>query len=152
MYFHKLIADIEKYIPLSSKYNENISKRGVDWHLDHILKVLNSICIAAQNSNPNDYSPKFSLYKSFILFSGYMPRGKGRSPKSLNNLEQIKLDDLLRQFEWAKSHLSQLENLSSKHHFKHPLFGHLNKEQTKRFIKVHSHHHLKIIKDIIEKS
>jgi len=150
MSFEKLISDIERYIPMASKSNINVSARGVDWHLDHILKVLNTICVATQTSDPENFQPQFNLYKSLILFFGYMPRGKGRSPKSLNNLDPINEEEIIEQFEIAKTNLAGLDKLSKNHHFKHPIFGHLNLIQTKRFIKIHSNHHLKIIRDILK--
>lgn len=150
MSFEKLISDIETYLPMASKSNTKVSERGVDWHLDHILKVVNSICVAVQNSDPEEFNPKFNIYKNLILFSGYMPRGKGRSPKSFNNLDPINLEEIIEQFLKAKTNLAGLDKLSKNHHFKHPIFGHLNLIQTKRFIKIHSHHHLKIIRDILK--
>ncbi|MEO0902674.1 MAG: hypothetical protein AAFY00_11940, partial [Bacteroidota bacterium] len=47
-------------------------------------------------------------------------------------------------------HAKMIEGLSEDAHFEHPNFDVINKGQTKRFLKIHTGHHLKIIKDILK--
>lgn len=149
MSIEQLLVRIEGYLPYSSEENTNVSLRGVDWHLDHILKVINAISTALINSDPKAYTPKWSIGKTFILTTAYIPRGRGRSPKDLNNRDTININDLTKQLKEARTNLNSLKHLSQQHFVKHPYFGDLRLKQAMKFIMIHSHHHIKIIKDII---
>ncbi|WP_053404293.1 hypothetical protein [Persicobacter sp. CCB-QB2] len=41
-----------------------------------------------------------------------------------------------------------LDSLPARAHFRHPYFGVLNKEESIRFMTIHSRHHLSIVQDI----
>lgn len=145
-----LFPIIEKNIFFAEKSNSKISNRGVDWHLNHSLMIINSICENMAKSNPNEYQPKFSILKSFILLTGYIPRGKGRSPKPFNKKEKTSQEELHVLLTKAKAQFKSIEELPKNAHFQHPMFGHLNLKQANRFLYIHTNHHLKIIKDILK--
>ena len=150
--FTKLLKELEASLHHAKKNAPAVSHRGVDWHLDHTLKIINSICETLKKSNPDEFKPKFSLMKSFILFTGYIPRGKGKSPAPFNNKGTIDEENLKVLLQEAKESLESLDDLPQNSHFPHPYFGSLNLKQAKKFIAIHSNHHLKIIKDIVSKS
>gem|GEM_PF-5919900 len=50
----------------------------------------------------------------------------------------------------AKSAYEKIDLLPSRSFFQHFFFGTMRRWETKRFISVHSYHHLKIIRDIRE--
>lgn len=149
MALENLMQKIETKLPHSDKSNAKVSARGVDWHLDHSLKIIAAIAETLKKSDPSQYKPKFSIVKEFILFTGYMPRGKAPSPKPFNQLESIDPEQLKVGFEKAKEAIKGLENLPPNAYFSHPMFGHLNLKVGIKFIKIHSEHHLKIMDDII---
>ena len=43
-----------------------------------------------------------------------------------------------------------MKELHANSNFKHPYFGVLNLKMTKRFLEIHTNHHLKIIKEILQ--
>ena len=147
--FADLILEIEKNIQHASKSADTVSERGVDWHLHHTIKVLVSICIALKESKNKSYRPRFSWVKSFILMTGYIPRGRGKSPKAFNTREKVSEEDLREMLEEAKYQLKSIEDLPSDRFFRHPYFGDFNLKQARKFIKIHSWHHLKIVRDIV---
>ena len=151
MKLNQLIEILDQNIQHYSVVNKKVSSKGVDWHIDHSLRVINGVCYALKNSNPNDYQWKFNFLRTYILCSGVIPRGKGRSPKVVNNESSIQLEELHQQITDAKKHLTEIHKLPKKSNFKHPYFGLLNLRMTKLFLKIHTKHHLKIINDIIEK-
>jgi len=150
MTINEYLDTIEKYIPEAKKTNEKVSNATVGWQLDHSLKVINSIALSLLHSKPQDYQPKTSLLKSIILFTGYIPRGKAKAPKLVNNKEEISKTDIEKQLKKAHQLLSQVKQLPSNSFFTHHMFGDLNLKTALKFMEIHTNHHIKIIKDILK--
>ncbi|MBQ0735744.1 DUF1569 domain-containing protein [Aquimarina celericrescens] len=140
---------IEKYLFHRDSFNAKISKVTVAWHLDHSLKVINGICDSLQKSKPGIFKRKFNMARIFSFTFGFIPRGRAQSPESVMPPDTIKTEDIVSQLMTARNKLIGLEALNEKSNFKHPVFDQLDKKQTKRFIEIHTRHHLKIIKDIL---
>ncbi|WP_299245058.1 DUF1569 domain-containing protein [uncultured Aquimarina sp.] len=145
------LYDIAYLIQFRDCTNTNVSKVPIAWHLDHSLKVINRIHDVLKSSDPTVYEKRFSLARSFSYTFGYIPRGRGKSPASVLPPEDIKTEDILSQLEIARENIADLSNLDPNVNFIHPVFGQLNKKQAKRFLKIHTKHHLKIIQDILRK-
>ncbi|MBO6605604.1 DUF1569 domain-containing protein [Psychroserpens sp.] len=144
----KLIDELEARIPHASMSNETISKVNVSWHLDHSVKVIIGISKQLIRSDISDYKSNFNLSR-FILFPvGYIPRGRGKSPKVVLPPDAILIEDIKTQLETAKDLVLQLKSLPQNANFKHYVFGILNKSKAIRFIEMHTKHHLKIVDDI----
>ena len=152
MSFSQMLSRLENALQYIDKSNSNISARGVDWHLEHSLKIIAAICKTVTNSKPEEFKPNFNVGKYYILWSGRIPRGKARSPKPFNNPEAIDHSSVPQRLEVAQKSLSLLDSLHPKQHFKHPMFGDLNLAQSKKFIHIHTAHHLDIIEEIINAS
>jgi len=142
-------AALEKYIDHQDKFDEKVSKQGVGWHLDHVFRATIGTCQVLKKSNPNDYRWKFSFIRFAILTSNYIPRGKGRAPKITTSQEPITKEALINQYQQVMQHLSEIEGLHAHSNFQHPYFGLLNLKTTKKFLRTHTHHHLKIVRDIV---
>ncbi len=147
--FEKLTEEIEQYIPHASKAADKVSKRGVDWHLDHTLRIILSICRTLKESRPENYRPRFNLIGFLILKTGYIPRGKAKAPRAFDSKKRVSEERLRGLLEEARGELRDIEGLPPKSFFPHPYFGDLNLKQSHRFIVVHSRHHLKIVRDIV---
>lgn len=147
-----MLSRLENALPHANKSKSNISSRGVDWHLEHSLKIILAISKTLIDSKPEDFKPQFSFSKYYILWTNRIPRGKARSPKPFNNLEPIDHSSLSKRLEKAQKSLSFLDSLHPKQHFQHPVFGDLNLAQSKKFIHIHTSHHLDIIEEIINAS
>jgi hypothetical protein len=88
----------------------------------------------------------------FILLSGHIPRGRARAPKGVvpgtlspseiaSGFEGVKM-----RFEELAPRLGEIEASRATH--RHPLLGDFNSGQWLRFVKIHHHHHQKLIRDI----
>jgi hypothetical protein len=148
----KTLQELEDLIPHAAKSAPAVSKRGVDWHLDHSLKIIASISTVLKKSNPADFKPRFSFWKWVILGTGYIPKGRSRSPKPFNQLESIDPASLLPLLEKAKLATQDLEKLPKNAYFEHPFFGHIAQKDAIKFINIHSWHHIKIAKEIVAKA
>lgn len=103
------------------------------WHLDHSLKVINSVCEALKTSNPEDYSSTFSFIKFYIFLRGSIPRGKARAPKSVASNGKILKLVIESQLEMAKINLLEIKNLPENSNFQHPYFGKLSLKKVSAF-------------------
>ena len=149
-YMKSELNRIEKYLIHRDSLDKEVSKVAVAWHLDHSLKVINGICDTLQNSDPTRYKGNFNMPRLLSFTFGYIPRGRAQSPKSVLPPDTIKTDDIVAQLATARDKLDRLDGLDEKSHFKHPVFNRLNKKQAKRFIEIHTKHHLKIVSDILK--
>lgn len=147
----QLLSEIEASIPLKDKENHSISKSTVGWQLDHALKVFIKVSEWTENSNPKDYKRKFNFWRSVLFPLHYFPRGKSKAPKYVLPPEIIKAEDLKTQLKNAKNHITILNDSPEGVYFKHFIFGMLSKQQTLRFLEIHTKHHLKIVNAILKK-
>lgn len=129
--------------------SEEISQKGVYWHLDHSLQVINGICGLLKKSNPEDYQWKWNTVRIYIMTVQKIPRGKGKAPKEVTADSEIIQEELKAKIEKAKTLLSEIKDLPPKSNFKHPYFGLLNLKQAQKFFKIHTSHHLRIVDDIV---
>ena len=113
-----------------------------------MLKVINGIYYSISQSDPDQYKPGFNFKRTIIFTIGRIPRGKGKSPKSVLPPEKIKTEDIVKQLNQARENLITINSLNKAQYFSHYIFGILNKEKTKRFLEIHTNHHLKIVRDI----
>jgi hypothetical protein len=146
----KELRYIEKHLVDIDKEDLDISKANVGWHIDHSLKVINTVFEVLKNSNPQEYKKKFNLLRVGTFALGAFPRGKARSPKRVLPPETIVREDIEKQIAIAVLNLKTIDDLGENQYFVHPLFKQLNKKQTLQFLKLHTHHHLKIVKDILK--
>nr|WP_299170965.1 DUF1569 domain-containing protein [uncultured Allomuricauda sp.] len=144
-------SQIEGFIPHRDSLNSKVSKVDVAWHLDHMLKTINVICKSLEVSNPEEYRSNFNFTRAVIYTLGDFPRGVAKSPRVVRPPDVIATEDLYRQLEMAKESLKAIQKLSTNAHFEHPYFNVLNKKQSIRFLKIHTGHHLKIVRDIVRK-
>ncbi|SDS30585.1 hypothetical protein SAMN05216503_2633 [Polaribacter sp. KT25b] len=130
--------------------NLKISKAKVGWHLDHSLKVINSVVANIKDSKSKEYQHKFNGLRLVVFTLGFFPRGKAKSPKRVLPPEIISKNDIEYQLKIAEKNVEIIDKLDKNQFFTHPLFEQLNKKQTIKFLRLHTNHHLKIVKDILK--
>ncbi len=146
-----LLDELESHTDQAGKINPAVSAATVGWQIDHSLKVINSVMVGLQKSNPDDYKPGFNLKRSYFLLVKKIPRGKIRAPKAVQSYEEITQADIKRQLQTARALLKDFHLLDKKSHFIHPFLGAFNLKQTGLFLQLHTQHHLDIINDILRK-
>jgi hypothetical protein len=143
-------VEIEQLFEKRNNSNTKVSEANVAWHLDHLLKTINQVSKKLMNSDPENFNSNFSAQRTFVHTSGIIPRGVAQSPENVRPPEVILLDSLKIQLKEAKINVEKITNLDEKANFEHPVFNQLDRDQTRRFLDVHTNHHLKIIRDILE--
>tara|TARA_R110001592_G_scaffold95324_7_gene274728 strand:- start:2891 stop:3346 length:456 start_codon:yes stop_codon:yes gene_type:complete len=141
---------LEKTLPNANKINPNVSEKGIDWHIDHTLKVIIYASKALIDSKPDNYKWKFNKWRFIIFLKGSIPRGRGKAPKRVLPKDIISAKDIQEQLAVAKELVANLESLPKKSNFEHPLFGMLKRDKSIIFIGMHTQHHINIINDILK--
>ena len=147
----KLMIELENKIPNQELLNPSVSKSSVGWHIEHILLTMNLVLESIQKSNPENYKRTFNFNRILVFTLNKIPRGRVRAPKAVQPNEDFNSDSLKNHLEKVKINLEKLGILSANNYFEHPFMGQLNLKSTIKFIKIHTKHHLNIIKEIIER-
>jgi beta-mannanase len=146
----KILIELENKIPNQEMLNPLVSKSSVGWHIEHVLLVMNLVIESIQKSNPENYRKTFNFNRILVFTLNKIPRGKVRAPKAVQPKEDFNTDSLKNHLEKGKNNVDKLSILSANNYFEHPFMGQLNLKPTIRFIKIHTKHHINIIKEIIE--
>ncbi|MEM9686639.1 MAG: DUF1569 domain-containing protein [Bacteroidota bacterium] len=149
MFLEKELQKLEALFVHAKKHNSKVSEKDVGWHIDHSLKSLIAISNALEQSNPAEYRWSFNIARFFVYTAGSIPRGRGKAPEAVQSFGLIAEEALKAHLEDAKNKLKALYKLPAGSYFNHPYFGMLNVKQTRRFMIIHTRHHLKIIWDIM---
>jgi hypothetical protein len=79
-----------------------------------------------------------------------LPRGKVTAPESVSPQGTITINTLQTHYDEALATVEKLPALAEKKHFNHPILGTMNRDETIKFLTIHTEHHLKIIRDILK--
>jgi len=148
MNLNKEFLKIENYISVMEKSEKEISKAPVKWHLLHLLQVIKGVIDNAASSDPAEFNSKSNLVWKYTSLFGKIPRGKITSPDVVNPKFEITEIEIRTAIEDAKLRVSQWGKLKQNNFYNHHILLHLNKRKIKRFLKVHTRHHLRIVRDI----
>ena len=149
MFLQEEIDQIRNFAPHLEVQNESISKSTVGWQLDHTLRVLIGVSKVLAKSDPKDYKRNFNKVRAFVFTFNKIPRGKGKAPKQVVNEEVITSEGLEKLLDLAVEGMEKINEMHPKANFQHQYFGLLNLKQTKKFLRIHTQHHLKIVEDIL---
>ena len=145
-----LLQQLENHISNFEKTNPKVSNSTVGWQIDHCLLVINGIIGQIEISEPLKFQPKWTFPKFMVFITGKIPRGKAKAPKVVIPTQVATQEELLAKLAAAKNNVLKLDSFSENQFFNHPFFKDLNVKQTKKFLTIHTKHHLKIIQDILK--
>lgn len=146
------LIELDQYTALYDKADTNVSESTIGWHIEHSLKVINQIISALEKSKPDEYKWKFNFWRTIVLTSGTIPRGRAKAPKTVLPEGEINKAMLNKSLTTVRLNLKKMDTLDSNAFFLHPYFGLLNLKATRSFLSIHTNHHLKIIKNIANQS
>lgn len=144
-----LIQNLESKIVHFEKVSETVSASTVGWQIEHSLLTINMIVSALQNPR-TEYKWSFKMPRLIVFTLKKIPRGKAKAPNRVIPQDNITIDSINKQLILAKENVKLLDTLNADLFFEHPFFGHLKVKQTKKFLAIHTNHHLNIIEDIIK--
>ena len=145
----ELIDELESFIKDQEKVNPAISAGSTGWHIEHCLLTIDMVMEALRKSDPEQYQPKFNLWKNIVMISKRIPRGRAKAPKAVRPKNDHTIESLRQHISNTKTQLGIFDSLEKNHHFPHPYFGQMNLKQAVKFLRIHTCHHLKIMREII---
>lgn len=143
-----ILDQLESHIPDFEKTNSVVSQSTIGWQIDHSLLVINNVVDRLKDSNPASYKWRFKWIRIYIQITNKIPRGKVRVPKSVNPIDIATIEEIQTKLELARKNIADISTLPANSYFTHPFFGDLKLKSAIWFLKLHTKHHLKIIKDI----
>ena len=146
----QVLNDFEKQAPLYLNNNKMVSEANVGWHIMHSCLVITSITEAIRKSDPSLYKRKFSWKAFFVLLFNKIPRKKAKAPSFTQPANEVSMDMVLQQIAEARKSAELLLTADKRHYFTHPIFGDLQLPTAIKFLYVHTYHHEKIIRDILQ--
>lgn len=144
------LDEVEGYFKHRDVSNNDISQVDIAWQLDHILKAIINISRRLEESDPNDYSLNFNATRTAVFLAGDFPRGVAQAPASVVPPEVITDESLMEQLIIAREKVISIQSLDKRSSFLHDTFGLLDRNESARLLEIHTDHHLKIIRDILE--
>jgi hypothetical protein len=145
-----LVQQLEAQIPNAAATNTAITTSTVGWQITHTLLTINQIIKIVSASNPADYKWSFNLMRTVVFIRKRIPRGKAQAPKVVQPKENITQATITAEIAKTYQLLEVLPTLAANNFFPHPYFGRLNKQQTIKFLIIHTQHHLNIINEIVQ--
>ncbi len=128
-----------------------VSAWSVAEQVDHLVKVEQSIFSHLLTRTPAQ-GRTISMWGRFVLLTGWIPRGKGTSPRKLRGTPASALE-LTAALEACRETFHRLAAepdrlLDPVPCLPHKMFGALTAAEAVRFVPIHTRHHLKIVRDI----
>lgn len=144
------LNEVASYIALRDTINLEVSEASVAWHMDHIYLMVNQLHKALKYSDESNYKVDSNKTRDYVFASNTLPRGKVTAPESVTPKGNITINTLQMHYNEALATVEKLPALAEKKHFNHPILGTMNRDETIKFLTIHTEHHLKIIRDILK--
>lgn len=142
-----LLTEINTLIPHHRVLNPAVSGTSIGWHIEHSLLTINRIVEALKMQGPDGFQRRFNISRVIVFGIGKIPRGRAKAPGIVrpNQFDESSLQQhLISTYE----NIKELEKIPPQHYFNHPYFGHLKVKPAKKFLIIHTQHHLFIMRDI----
>jgi len=143
------VAKLAIYIENKDERSKKVSKATVGWHIYHALLVINNVFNHISQSDPNDYVKKENKTREYVLKNKKIKRGVAQSPEKVFPPKEYSEKELKTLLKQTKQIVVQLDLLPKNSFFAHHNLGHLTTKEAVKFLSIHTKHHLKIIKEII---
>ncbi len=143
------LKELSELLKFYNDSNKTVSEAAVGWHIEHSLLVIKQITSTVAQSDPILFKSKFNFNRYWVFLFAYIPRGKAQAPRVVIPSDELTVNLLEDSIKQTYQALVYLKDCEVNQYFMHPFFGALNRDQTIKFLFIHTKHHLKIIKDII---
>ena len=149
--FQKLITLVDELYQESNWAEESsieVSKATVGWHIAHSYLVIIKSCEnLLSNTNRPSKNRKWLQQEVFFLLRK-IPRNKIEAPEFVVPIDDNE-KEINRLYDQAVSLLSQIKQ-NKDGYLSHPFLGPIKPKRVPLFLRIHTAHHLQIIREIIK--
>jgi hypothetical protein len=149
--FQKLITLVDELYQESNwaeKSSIEVSKATVGWHIAHSYLVIIKSCEnLLSNTNRPSKNPKWLRQEIFFLLRK-IPRNKIEAPDFVVPIDDSE-KEIKRLYDQAMSLLLQIKE-NKDGYLSHPFLGPIKPQRVPLFLRIHTAHHLQIIREIIK--
>lgn len=153
------IADLRAIALLPEAQLFAVAPRISGWspaeHLDHTLKVSQSIVHRIGDAQAEASPRGISMEGRAVLMIGWIPRGVGRAPERLRGARATaeELEARIVRYEKVLAAVNAPSGMAARARIvPHPRFGGLTPAEGLRFAVVHNRHHLRIVGEVLRMS
>lgn len=144
---------IEALIPASALAEPSVSKWSVGQHVQHMLLAHVGIAKLLNESVPGAEEHRgFNIRRMIAMGLGWFPRGRAKAPPGVIPDTTVEIAILVRLLKQAREAVQRIESADPKCWFRHHILGVMSAPQCLRFLAIHNHHHLKILRDIMKRA
>ena len=138
--------------------NEAVSKWSPAQQLYHLWlaggRMLKAAQVIHQGRGPVATEGEMTRIGRIILGRGVFPRGKAQAPENVRPPDAVSREELSQSLDRSRRSFAAVEPLlaelpDAKGYIEHPFFGALTAAQWVRCARIHTEHHLAIIRDIL---
>jgi hypothetical protein len=149
--FHKLITLVDELYLESNRAEKSsieVSKANVGWHIAHSYLVIIKSCEnLLSNTNRPSKNRKWFRQEVFFLLRK-IPRNKIEAPDFVVPIDYSE-KEIKRLYNQAMSLLIQIKQ-NKDGYLSHPFLGPIKLQRVPLFLRIHTAHHLQIIREIIK--
>ncbi len=149
--FQKLITLVDELYQesnLAEKSSIEVSNATIGWHIAHSYLVIIKSCEnLLSNTNRPSKNPKWLRQEVFFLLRK-IPRNKIEAPDFVVPVDDSE-NEIKRLYDQAMSLLLQIKQ-NKDGYLSHPFLGPIKPQRVPLFLRIHTAHHLQIIREIIK--
>ncbi len=127
-----------------------VSSWSVGEHIHHCCLSMIGISKSLQKSTPPATRAKPTVARAAVLYFGFIPRGRAKSPSFVVPKPSVPQSELFALLDTSTQLVGMASSLDRATWFTHPFLGPMNRDQALKFVLVHNRHHLKIVSDILK--
>jgi len=120
--------------------------------IEHCCLVIGGVHEALRRSEPPAPPAKITIVRRAVWWTGRIPHGRANAPKSVQPAAVPDRTHLEAAIERARGQVDSIRNLAQDAWFRHFMFDVLRRDEALRFLQIHTNHHLRIMKQIAQRT
>ena len=144
----ELVDELHRHSNQAEKSSIEVSRATVGWHIAHSYLVIIKSCEnLLSNTNRPSKNRKWLQQEVFFLLRK-IPRNKIEAPEFVVPIDHSE-EEIKRLYNQAISLLLQIKQ-NRNGYLSHPFLGPIKPQKVPLFLRIHTAHHLQIIREIIK--
>lgn len=140
--------ELQGWVVSRDDVHPKVSHWSVGQQIAHCCLVVESVARALQDSVPPAPRAKLTAVRLGVFWTGRIPRGRAKAPRRAHPEPGHSTQELNSRLGEAERNMQAIRSLAPDAWFRHFVFDVLKRDQSLRFLRIHTDHHLRIIAEI----